>query len=69
MFHQNIHAYPQITHCHNPVGSSLYITCCSNIKDAFFKCMHGAIFIVFITVNKCTINIMQPQIHCLHKRL
>ena len=37
MFLQNFHAYLQITHCHNPVGSSLCITCCSNIKDASFE--------------------------------
>jgi hypothetical protein len=28
MFFQNIHAYLQITHCHNPVGGSLCIMCC-----------------------------------------
>jgi len=32
--------------------------------------MHSlCIFCFFFTVNKCTINIMQPQIHCLHTRL
>jgi hypothetical protein len=48
MLHQNIHAYLQITDCHNPVSSSLYITCCSNIKDAFFNActVHFLLFLL-----------------------